>query len=252
MKIFRIGIDNIKSKEFHTKREYAPYCTFQLFQSDTKLIQNGKTITVPKNSIILFSPASEQNFKSAEALFKNSFVVFSATEKEQKQLTFDTPVKPDNPTFFYNILRLLYDEFYSTTEHGASVEFLLKALLEKTKEIYTEVPLQPHTNKEITIHNLRAEILGCAQFDWDIGEIANTCHMSTSRFHVMYKQKYGISPMADIRQHRISIAQSLLRTTDKSIQEIAEASGYQSIAYFSRHFKKATGMSPSEFRKASI
>ncbi|MBQ2967313.1 MAG: helix-turn-helix transcriptional regulator [Clostridia bacterium] len=249
MKIYRTGIDNVQKERFYTKRDYAPYCTFQLFQCDTKIVLNGTLSVLPKNTIILFSPASKQYFKSAKGPFINSFVVFSATQKEQCQLTFDTPIQIQNTDFFYTLLRLLHEEFHSGTEHGATLDLLLKALLEKTKEIFSTIPVQPRTDKEITIHNMRTEILGCAQFDWNIEKVAATCHMSPSRFHVVYKQKYGISPMANIIQNRIIIAQSLLRTTDKAIHEIAENCGYRSVAHFSRQFKKMTGSTPTEFRK---
>ena len=249
MKIYQTGVDSVQRKEFHVKRNYAPYCTFQLFQCETKIILNGISRILPKNTIILFSPASKQDFKSANGKFYNSFVVFSATEKEQKHLTFDQPMQLENTDYFHSLLTLIHNEFHSTTEYGTHLEYLLKGLLEKTKEIYSAIPKQPTPDKEITMHNLRSEMLGCAQFDWTVQKIANTCHMSPSRFHVVYKQKYGISPMANIIQNRIIIAQSLLRTTDKAIHEIAENCGYRSVAHFSRQFKKMTGSTPTEFRK---
>ncbi len=249
MKIFRTGIDNVKGKNYHIKHNYSPYCTFQLFQSDIILVQNGTSVFVPKNSIILFSPVSKQDFKSADTTFTNSFVLFSATEKEQKQLVFDCPVQVDNPEYFHTLLSLIHNEFHATTEQGNALDFLLKALLEKAKELFSTIPAPTGANKEITMHNLRTEMLSCAQFGWSIDKIAASCHMSASRFHVVYKEKYGISPMANIIQNRITIAQSLLRTTEKSIQEIAADCGYNSIAHFSRQFKKATGLTPTSFRR---
>jgi len=44
-------------------------------------------------------------------------------------------------------------------------------------------------------------------------------------------------------------AQSLLQNEDLTITEIADRLGYQSIAYFSRAFKRSHGISPSEYRK---
>jgi AraC-like DNA-binding protein len=43
----------------------------------------------------------------------------------------------------------------------------------------------------------------------------------------------------------------MLASSDLSIKEIAYEMGFQSIHYFSRIFKKKTGMSPSEIRKNS-
>jgi two-component system response regulator YesN len=38
--------------------------------------------------------------------------------------------------------------------------------------------------------------------------------------------------------------------TDKSIADIAEASGFSGQNYFARTFKKATGMTPTQYRNA--
>ena len=50
---------------------------------------------------------------------------------------------------------------------------------------------------------------------------------------------------------RIEKAQELLTVTDLQIQEIAALVGYSDGLYFSRIFKKATGMAPLIYRKQS-
>ena len=45
-------------------------------------------------------------------------------------------------------------------------------------------------------------------------------------------------------------AQLLLKNTDNPIQSIAFSVGYHDEKYFSRLFKKVTGLSPSEYRKS--
>ena len=48
---------------------------------------------------------------------------------------------------------------------------------------------------------------------------------------------------------RTQEAKRLLRYTDISLSEIAGMLGFSSQAYFHSFFKKAVGMTPSEFRK---
>jgi two-component system response regulator YesN len=50
---------------------------------------------------------------------------------------------------------------------------------------------------------------------------------------------------------RISFAGNLLRTAPYSVSEIAERSGYDDYFYFTRVFKKTTGMTPTEYKTRS-
>lgn len=61
-----------------------------------------------------------------------------------------------------------------------------------------------------------------------------------------------MTPMQYLHQLRMNAARSYLRKTELSIQEIAGASGYPSIHYFSRMFKQTFGISPSEWRAANV
>ena len=48
---------------------------------------------------------------------------------------------------------------------------------------------------------------------------------------------------------RVNIAKQLLRDVEMPVADIAEAVGLDDQSYFSRFFKKRTGLTPSEFRK---
>ncbi len=75
--------------------------------------------------------------------------------------------------------------------------------------------------------------------------------MSTSWFIRNFKLYTGSTPLNYILNIRISNAQSLLENTKYNITEIAAITGYDNPLYFSRLFKKQTGLSPSEYRKQS-
>lgn len=81
-----------------------------------------------------------------------------------------------------------------------------------------------------------------------IEQYAMDKHLSTSWFIRSFKRYNGVTPMQYILNLRITNAKTLLRTTTYSVAEVASIVGYDNPLYFSRLFKKQTGLPPSEFR----
>lgn len=65
----------------------------------------------------------------------------------------------------------------------------------------------------------------------------------------LFKEQYGVPVNEYLISVRITRSKELLRFTDKTMEEIAQAVGINGAAYFSRLFKKVEAMSPSEFRR---
>ena len=59
----------------------------------------------------------------------------------------------------------------------------------------------------------------------------------------------GISPWDYLNRYRIQLAGELLRTSGKTINEIAGEVGFQDQAYFCRVFKKIVGVAPGKMRR---
>ena len=66
----------------------------------------------------------------------------------------------------------------------------------------------------------------------------------------IFKEQMGMSLSDFIIQVRIDKAKVLLQKTDDRISDISAKVGYPNTAYFTKLFKRATGMTPKEFRKA--
>jgi len=86
--------------------------------------------------------------------------------------------------------------------------------------------------------------------NFKVSELATSLNMSTSQFNRKLHGLAGQSPVQFIISVRLQRASSLLKTSDKTISEIAYEVGYSDQAYFSRVFKKEFGISPSEFKNS--
>lgn len=82
-----------------------------------------------------------------------------------------------------------------------------------------------------------------------IHDMANRAGISASRFQVVFKQTFGISPHQYLLKLRIEHARELLKTYH-TIQQISEYCGFSDVHHFSNAFKKATGLTPARYRVA--
>ena len=85
--------------------------------------------------------------------------------------------------------------------------------------------------------------------DISVDELAKECCLSAGHFSHLFKDVVGVSPHSYMIFLRMEKARDLLLGTRLPIREVGEAVGCPDQNYFSRLFKKHTGMSPSEFRK---
>ncbi len=80
-------------------------------------------------------------------------------------------------------------------------------------------------------------------------EVARMVYMSYGYFSRCFHDIIGMSFSDYCTRVRIENAQNYLQNSNESIQQIAYRIGYRDEKYFSRIFKKSTGMTPSEYRK---
>jgi AraC-like DNA-binding protein len=78
--------------------------------------------------------------------------------------------------------------------------------------------------------------------------LAKDLAMSYSKFRKAFKEITGESPNQYHLNLRLQKAKELLINTSLSINEIAMETGFDSLFYFSKLFKKKTGKSPKSFR----
>lgn len=76
----------------------------------------------------------------------------------------------------------------------------------------------------------------------------------TNRTYVtrLMRQEYGLTFIEYVNVARIQYSQGLLYTTDMTLDEIAEKSGFQSTSNYCRAFKRYTGATPKGWQQETI
>ena len=83
----------------------------------------------------------------------------------------------------------------------------------------------------------------------DIGRMAVIAGMSEKYFRESFKSTFDEPPLRYFHRLKTEHIKTLLADLDLQISEVAEASGFSDPNYFSRFFRKQTGISPSDYRK---
>ena len=60
---------------------------------------------------------------------------------------------------------------------------------------------------------------------------------------------YGLSPIQYYHRLKTNYIKALICENKHSLSQIAELSGFSDLNYFSRFFKKNTGLTPTEYKK---
>lgn len=99
-------------------------------------------------------------------------------------------------------------------------------------------------------HLLRAKDLADARYfePLEVADLARAAGLSPAHFSREFRRAFGDPPHAYLLTRRLERAAALLRTTDNSVAEICLAVGLQGVGSFTTSFKRAFGMTPTEYR----
>lgn len=163
---------------------------------------------------------------------------------------------------FLELMAMLDKEYKSRSEYWLPIgKGLINSILAYALQAYDRASTdklilaakQSPAERFVTLvqDQLSAISLGLEHGSLQVGDLAKELYVSPQHLSSTVKELTGLSPNAYIIRGLIEEAQKLMRATDMSIAEIADQLGYEDPAYFSRVFKKETGITPTAFRTNS-
>ena len=132
-------------------------------------------------------------------------------------------------------------------ETGAAIRALISGVLVGAMRQVLNPPTQPKEFVSAAIAYLREHLEEPVQ----MSDLVRHVGFSRARLFDIFKAQTGLTPNHFLQRLRIERSQGLLSQTDKSLTEIAHASGFSSGQYFSTVFVRYIGLSPGEYRKAN-
>ncbi len=121
--------------------------------------------------------------------------------------------------------------------------------LQELVEVFTESMFNytPTKNNEI-IKKAMSYISDNFASNITLDDVARHVHLNPAYFSTIFKQSCGSSFKEYLNMVRIEESKRLLANTDYSVVDIAVATGFMDQSYFSKVFKKYTGLTPKQYR----
>ncbi|RFS26748.1 AraC family transcriptional regulator [Chitinophaga silvatica] len=156
----------------------------------------------------------------------------------------DNPKVYEKNTFYkaYQELNNRQNMSTFTETHGILLQLVSRFL---TQEIFRSETLQIPAKILNSISYIQLNL----QHELTVNFLAQRANLHTDYFSRLFFQHTGERPAKYIQEKRIERAQYLMVTTQMTFAEIANQTGFENVFYFSKIFKKVTGMSPGRYKK---
>lgn len=155
--------------------------------------------------------------------------------------SFDYLLKPIDYEELYEVMRRAVDRVETNS-------LLKKRVHKKARASFSGEMGQENGNTD-TIDTIKKYIRNHIQEEISMSDIAEVVYLNPQYMVRMFRKQEGISILEYITDTRIELASKLLRETNDSINQVAGLVGYANYSYFSRVYKKVTGMTPQEYKK---
>jgi AraC-like DNA-binding protein len=146
-------------------------------------------------------------------------------------------------------LRTLFEEVLEARANAAAElkkVFVAAALVQWLRVVIDCSHASGGTGITDDIRRVQEQIAAHPEEPFVLSELADSIHLSLSRFKVKFKEQAGMPPWEFILRKRIERARTLLASGKFSVTDVAYRVQFSSSQYFATVFKRFTNMRPSE------
>lgn len=155
------------------------------------------------------------------------------------------PITPGNARRCYEDLEVLLRYPYAPAPETNSVlSHVARDLLWLAHEARPALPS--------AVADAYAEMAAHPEATYSVRDLAHRAGYTEAQFILLFRRHLGATPKQCLLSLRMDKAKLLLRSTPLSVSEIGERVGIADALYFSRLFRRRTGVTPREYRKLGL
>ena len=225
-----------------------------LIQTRAKVVISGVNYDIFPNTAILLDNSVPHCLYAAGEEYMDDWVRFQLSREERQEMEemnipFNIPVYLGEDDTLELLIKTACQMFDNENLDKKRIQHnLLMAMLLYIGGVGKNARSEKKIPYEAELKKLRKEIYENPGLEMSAPMTAKKLNLSVGYLNKIYNDLFGTSYMKDVFSSRMEYAQTLLATSDKAVNEIAELCGYNSSEHFSRSFKKYSCMSPLQYR----
>ena len=259
MKEFSCVFNESVSRDFQCEK--MGVCTQEGHQLFSAFSEQFAMVFVRKGWFGILADNAKFDLKAGDLLFSQPFTAFRmsgcSAEYEYRYLLFGGIVAQKYFRTGEKIqvrrcgdaLAKRFDQLFSAREGGLRGELEAVSLLSSGLAEMSERSDRATFGYGGTIDEFIRYVNENFMTTFSVSELCRKMGVSVNYFTNYFSKRVNKSPKQYVIDLRVSKAKNMLETSNLAVNEIARYVGYEEPLYFSREFKKKTGVSPNEYRK---
>lgn len=172
-------------------------------------------------------------------IFLTAYDDFDYAQKAIRVKAMDYLLKPSRKEELIAVLEEAVNEISKGQEASKSIE---------TEEVYKEEDGIDQVKSQILAERIRKYIDEHYMEDICLQDAASSLHYSDAYFCKFFKQNFDKSFIVYLSELRMEKAKELLEDCLINVKDVSQKVGYRDSNYFTKVFKRITGLTPSEYR----
>lgn len=247
IEVQRIGMDGPNYPRYIERPQGVPNLFFLQLHSPGKI--NGEACSA--NTSIIWLPDTAHVYGNNQHPWTNSWIHLVGAKAidllEARGIPINRPFTLRRPQLFHKYLGLLLDEYRSNMNPDPDIlkNIYCNWLIEIERDLAGR-----DKRLQVPEHILRVKFIVDSQYKrhLSLSILSRECGLSPNYLTSEFRRYFGLSLIDYLISVRISHAQDLLSNVNLPVKLIAAECGFNDIHYFSKLFKKNTGMSPRNYR----